>query len=165
MAYFCIDEEKDFTRRRCSHSSGTLTRLEVLDFLKNSQEESFQYKDKKYLKIMLTPKLLLCTGSIRENQVYHTVTPEGYHHIFWELFPHYEVYFRIDHSQKIISFRLGTYHRTLEIREQTRWTYKLQGERVLCQTAEQMEEALLSSGSKRYGVDLGRKALQIKEFV
>lgn len=66
----------------------------------------------------------------------------------------------IDHSQKIISFRLGTYHRTLEIREQTRWTYKLQGERVLCQTAEQMEEALLSSGSKRYGVDLGRKALQ-----
>lgn len=165
MAYFCVDDEKDFTRRHCCYSSGTLSRNDVLKLLYNSQESDFKYQDKKHLKVMLNPKHLICTGSIRDNQIYHTVPPEGYHHIFVEALPHYYVYFKVNHDQKTISFLLGSYHRTLKIREHTVNKWKLLTDRVNCDTAHRLEEALVSSCGNRYGVDLGRNALQIKHLV
>ena len=164
-AYFCVDEEKDFTRRRCCYSSETLSKKAVLALLNNNQEDFYRYRDKKHLKILLNPRVILYSKSIRDNQVYHTTPTEGYHRIFWESMPHYEVYFKINHSQKTISFLLGCNCRTLNIREQTIRTWKLQGDRVFCGTSRELEEALLSSGGNRFGVDLGRRALQIKEIV
>lgn len=161
----CVDKEKDFRRRRCAFSFDTLSKKEVLELLKNSQVDFFRYQDKKHLKIMLHPKLLLFTGNIRENQVYRTPQTDGYHHIYWESSPHYEVYFKVDHEQKTISFLLGTYYKSVKIQEHTVYAYKLQGDRVLCTTTEQLEEAMLSSVKRRFGIDLGRKALQIKEIV
>lgn len=165
MAYFCVDKEKDFTRRNCCYSSGMLSRNDVLKLIYNSQELFFQFQDKKHLKVQLNPKLLICTGSIRDNQIYHTIPPEGYHHIFWESLPHHEVYFKINHDQKTISFRLGSYFRTLKIREHTVHKCKLLTDSVNCSTTYQLEEVLLSSCGNRYGVDLGRNALQIKHIV
>lgn len=164
-AQFCIDEEKDFTRRRCCYSSETLSKKEVFMLLNDNQGEFYRYRDKRHLKILLNPRLILYAGSIRDNQVYHTIRADGYHHICWESLPHYEVYFKIHHSQKTISFLLGRNYRTLNIREQTINIWKLQGDRVFCGTTRKLEEALLASGGNRFGVDLGRRALQIKEIV
>lgn len=159
--YFCTDDVKDFTNRGCRYYLDTLTRKEVLSLLYSSQELSFRYKDKKRLKILINPKLLLSTDSIAENQIYHTMPKGEYHHIFWKASPHYEVYFRIDHDKKIIIFLLGSFKKTLEIREQTRYIWKLIGERVYCNTTEELEQTLLNSPNNRFGVDLGRRALNI----
>lgn len=161
----CMDPEYNFTRRHYDFTTDSMTRLEVLALLKESTESIYYYQDKRHRKILLTPELVICTGSILENQVYNTYPEKNYHHIFWEAHPHYEVYFYIDHEQQTINFVLGTFKRTLKICEHYVHTWRLHENAILCNTMEVLEQKLLTSGRRRFGVDLGRHALGIKDTI
>lgn len=100
-----------------------------------------------------------------EHQIYYTKSTDEYHHILWKASSHYEVYFSINHIKKAIAFLLGSLQRTLKVQEQTRYAWKLRGDRVYCNTLEELEQALLASQGNRFGVYLGQRALNTYSII
>lgn len=161
----CVDEERDFSTGLCRNSSKLVLRDSVLEWLHSDFSDSYPIMPEHNF-LILSPRLYVSRDSVNQNQRLDTRPDDvdGYHHVVSH--QHYEVYFRIDHDAKIISFRLGHYQKTLDIVVDAAWAWKVQRKKLIkCMNIEHLEKSWTDPFWAGWVVDIGWKVLEIKPII
>ena len=160
-----VDESGDFFKGLCLNRSSFWNKDGLLDFIQRSPLEEFPtIPDHPHL-LVLSSTFNVWRDSIDNNQVYQTDPPSGFHHVTEEGNPHYDMYFRVDHEKKTISFCLGDLKRTMPLKEGTDYSWKLTKTHIYCINSDWLERSLQDPFWSRFIVRLARNALGIKSAI
>lgn len=161
-----VNEHEDFLTGLRLNRSQYVTKQQLLEQIENSDFQVFPSIPEFDGHLLINPRLYVWKGSINQSQCF-PVTPEAetYTHIVDKGNPYYDIFFRLDKEQKIITFALGGIKKSLPVIEHTEWCWKPTRKGLLCQSIDRLEKDFLDPFWNPIAVAIGRKVLNIKPAI
>lgn len=161
-----VNEHEDFLTGLRLNRSQYVSRQQLLERIENSDFQVFPSIPEFDDHLLITPSLYVWKNSINQSQCF-PATPEAetYTHIVDKGNPYYDIFFRLDKDQKIVTFALGDIKKSLPVVEHTEWCWKPTGKGLLCGDIDRLEQNFLDPFWNPIAVTIGRKVLNIKPVI
>lgn len=161
-----VNDADSFLTGRCCNRSSFWSKEQVLAAIHTSPLTEFSTVPGNDDEIVLNEHLAVWRDSINKAQILpETADVDGFIHVHEKMNRHYDIFFKIDHVEKKITFALGGHRKTLSVEEHTEWVWKPTRTSILCIDSEKLERDFLDDFWNPIAVRIGRKVLGIKNVV
>lgn len=158
--------DTDFTQGLARNNASYIGKKELLKEIGRSDFAVFPFAPGGHDLILISKTLYVWAGSINRAQRFpETPDVDGFEHCCDRGNAYFDVFYRIDHEAKKITFALGDQRRELPIREHSGWAWKLSKHELLCNVISDLERNFRDKDWNPIAVHIGRKALHIKDAV
>lgn len=165
--WVCIGTEtgKSFFEGLYCHKSCRYSKDELIQLITDSSYNEFLPIPGYNGSLAISERHYIYISSIDEAQKYPaTVDADGFTHLVCEYNRHYDVYYKIDRTNKTITFALGDFKRTLPLICHTEWAWKLGSAGLLCSDIDHLDKSFKDPFWRNIAIKLGRKTLKIKSI-
>ncbi len=161
-----VNGHEDFLSGLCLNRSEFFTRAQILQQIADSDFQEFPTIPGFDSDLMLTPRLYVWKDSINQSQRF-PATPQAdtYTHVTDRCNPYHDIFFRLDRTQKTITFALGEKKKEIPVVEHTGWCWKPSKNGLLCQDMDLLERQFCGMDWNPIAVTIGRRVLRIKPAV
>lgn len=168
-SYFwvCIGTEtgKSFFEGLYCHKSFRYSKDELIQLITDSSYSEFLPIPGHNGSLAIDERHYIYISGIDEAQKYPaTVDADGFTHLVCEYNRHYDVYYKIDRTNRTITFALGDFKRTLPLICHTEWAWKLDSAGLLCSDFDHLDQSFQDPFWQDIAIKLGRRALKIKSI-
>ena len=159
-------EGESFLHGTCRHLSKFWTREQLLAAIEKSSYEVFPHMPEHPDNLLISDTIYLWRNSVNHSQVFpETSDADVFYHVCDPDNKAYDIYFLFDHEEKVVTFALGKRVRTLSLEEHTEWAWKLTPTKLKCGNSYSLESSFLDQHWAHAVVNIGRKALGIRDVV
>lgn len=157
--YRAILPNANFEEGMSLFESQFVSRDEAIEILRNAKKVCRSPRCAEDYVIDKTRMIDLHT--VYNNQIFNTPGTEGYTKICGRS-PHFHVFFRVDHENQKLAFKLGDKEVLLDLVCNPEWVFRLVGKKLYVQSSKKIEEFLKDSFWCDWAVKLGRSALGVE---
>lgn len=168
-SYFgvCIGTEtgKSFFEGLYCYKSCRYSKDELIQLIMDSSYNEFLSIPGHEGSLAISERHYIYISSIDDVQKYPAIAnADGFTHLVCEYNKHYDVYYKINRTDKTITFALGDFQRTLPLICHTEWAWKLRSAELLCTNIDHLDKSFQDPLWRNIAIKLGRKALKIKSI-
>lgn len=160
-----VEDDCDFTKGLCRNRSVKLHKTELLNEITHNIMDELITIPGHPDTLVLNKRMCLYKSCVNENQIFQTAPSDGYYHAICKYNPNYDVFIKLDHEKKNISFLLGSKEKTLELVEYSEFVSKPSRNKMLCVSANDLERHIHDEFWNPRMINVGRRVLRIKPAI